>query len=153
MPVACSAFGTHQIVTVISFIDVRCFNPYWFLRKIDSTIDNDFIGSGNNLVVFQIVLPDFDNPVPVVQLFSGVGGIVVYYVCLTIVVEKHGRINAVELQFVRIAPPFEGIVGFHHNVSEITGKLGSNHVKRIVIGIILNGWSVNSGTYASIVHL
>ena len=152
MPIACSTFGTHQVVNAVFFVNVRSFDPDWFSGNIHTAIHDNFIRSGNNLVIFHIVFPDFNHAVTVVEFFSTVRRIVVNHVGFSVVVEEERRVNSVEFQLVNFTPALKRIFCFYHHVVDVAGKLRGNHVERFIISIVFDGRSVNSGTDACILH-
>src|SRR5690606_20308404 len=97
-----SAFGTHQIIFTVPLIDMGRLNPDRLFRNIHTTINNNFVGSGNNLILLYIVIPNFDYAMTFVQFFSLIGRIVMHLVSLAIVVKEKCRIDPAKVYFDRI---------------------------------------------------
>ncbi len=153
VPSSGTSFGTHQVILPVFLVDMRRLNPDRFLRKINATIHNNLIGSGDDLVVLHIIIPYFDDPVAVIQLLSGVGGIVMNHIAFPIFIKKEGGINSVKCQLDGVTPSFPGILGFHDHVPKAPRELGGDHIKGVVEGIVYDLGRINAGADAAVVHL
>jgi len=152
VPVAGTPFGTHKIVLPVFLVNMGSLNPDGLFRQVNASIDDDLIGSGDDLVGSHIILPYFNDTVAFIQLLPAIGGIVVNDIPLSVIVEEKRWVNPVESQFYRVTPSFEGIFCLYHNIPKASRKLRGNHVKGIVVRIVQNLRCINSGADSAIVH-
>src|SRR5690606_24948486 len=67
------SLGAHQVITVILFVNVRGLYPDRFFGKVHTSVYDDLVCTGNDLVLFHIVLPNLDYPMSFVKrLFRSV---------------------------------------------------------------------------------
>src|SRR5690606_23638175 len=134
-------------------VQVWRLDPNGFFGYVNASVDNDLVGTGYDLIVIDIILPDLDDPVTAVKLFPLVWRIIVDHIALTVVIKKYRRINSVECQLYRIAPALARIFRFHNKISQSSRKCGSDHVKRVVVRIVCNARSVYTCADTRIVNI
>ncbi len=152
VPVASTSFGTHKVVGAIFFINMRSLNPDRLLCDIYSSVHNNLIGAGNDLIFLQVIFPYFDYPVPLIALFPSIGRIVVDYIGFSVVVKKERRIDTAKIQFLYFTPSLEGIFGFYYHIPNVAGKLSRDHIKGIVVGVVFDCRCVDPCTDAGIMY-
>ena len=152
VPVACAPFGTHQVIDTISFVDMRCFNPDGLFGDINTTVHNDLIRAGDDLIHRHVIFPYLDHPVSFIKFLATVGCIVVNHIGFTVLIEEERGVDAAEIEFLHLAPSLERIFCFHHQIADVAGNLGGDHVKGIVIGIVLDRRGVDPRTDATIMN-
>src|SRR5690606_34926915 len=67
---ASAAFCADQEIFAVFFINMGCLYPDWVLGQIYAAVHNNFIGSGNYLVFFEVVIPNFNHAMPAVAFCS-----------------------------------------------------------------------------------
>ena len=152
MPISGTAFGTHQIVASILLIDMRSFNPDRFLGQIHTTIHNNLIRTGNHLIVFHIILPDFNHTVSVIEFFTTLRSVIMNHIRLAVIIKEDRGVDTVKIQLDRITPSFERIFRLYNDIPESPRKLGGDHIESIIIGVILDGRSIHAGTDTCIMY-
>src|SRR5690606_34995565 len=153
VPVPGAALGTHQIIASVLFIEVGCLDPNGFLGEVDPTVHNDFIRIWNYPVPFQVIFPDLDDPMPIIEFLARVRGIVVHHIGLSIIVNEKGGIYSIEVQFYGIAPTLPRVFGLNDNVSKSTTNMGGDHIEGVVMGIVGDPRSVYTLADPDLLHL
>ena len=152
VPVTGTPLGTHQVIDAVSFVDMGCFNPDRFLCDVHASIHDNLVTAGDYLIVLHIILPNLYYPVTLIQLFAPVGCIVVDYICLAIFIKEKRGIDSAKIELLNIAPTLHGVFCFHNHVSNVTGKLSCDHVKCVIVLIVLDGRSIDPCTDAAVMH-
>src|SRR5690606_37516836 len=132
---------------------MRRFNPDRFFADVYTTIHYNFIGSRNYSVVFNIIIPNFNDTVTAIKFFASVWRIIVHYVTFTIVIKENRRVDTTKIKFNRAAPTLFWVFCFYNNISHPTGKGGYNHIKRIVMWIVGYAGRINAFAYTCIVWI
>src|SRR5690606_34315034 len=101
---------THEVVSAVLLVNMRCLDPDGLFADIHSTIYDDFIRTRHNLIFLQIIIPDLDDPMPLVPFLSLVRCIIVHHVGFAVIVEEKRWVYPIEGEFDGIAPPPMGIL-------------------------------------------
>lgn len=96
VPATRSTFGTHQVILPVFLVNVRSLNPNRLFREVNTSIHNNFVGSGNYLVIYQIIFPNLDYTVSVVKLFSCIGSIIVHNIRFAVIIKKNTRVDTIK---------------------------------------------------------
>src|SRR5690606_19122548 len=128
-------------------------DPNGFLGEVDPTVHNDFIRIWNYPVPFQVIFPDLDDPMPIIEFLARVRGIVVHHIGLSIIVNEKGGIYSIEVQFYGIAPTLPRVFGLNDNVSKSTTNMGGDHIEGVVMGIVGDPRSVYTLADPDLLHL
>ena len=81
-----------------------------------------------------------------------VWSIVVNNISLAILIEEERWVDALEIEFVRIAPALEWVLCLNDDVTETTRELGGNHVECLVVLVIDNLRSIDTCRNAAVMQ-
>ena len=145
--VACAAFGCYDVVLATDFINVRAFVARQSLLGAHALLaELHRLALG---LARLAVKAHYAQAAVVAPLGFALGALLIYNVCLPVVVEEEGRVDAVDGRQPHWVAPvvFHGVLGMHIEVAAT--HVGGEHIVCLGLRVVVYVW----GVYASLAHL